>query len=261
MTVRDIFDIDGRVAIVTGASSGLGEHFARVLAARGAKVVAAARRSDRIEKVVAEIEALGGIARAVTCDVLEDDSIERCLDETTAAYGTPQILVNNAGVSIPKPALELERAEWDKVIDTNLTGAWVMAQRTARRMVKEGVEGSIINISSIAGAARTFALVTPYVASKAGVTFFTKNLAIELADKGVRVNSIAPGLFDTELGAAYRKKNVDHRPRMIAGIPVGRIGKYEELDGALLLLASNASSYMTASVLFVDGGCSENGIA
>lgn len=261
MTAPDIFDIDGRIAIVTGASSGLGAHFARVLASRGAKVVAAARRAERIERLVSEIEASGGTAHAVNCDVRQDDSIERCLNETIETFGVPNILVNNAGVSIPKPALELERSEWDEVIDTNLTGAWVMAQRTARRMVDAAVKGSIINISSIAGAARTFARVTPYVASKAGVAYFTKNLAIELADKGVRVNALAPGLFDTELGAAYRQKNVNHRPRMVAAIPVGRIGEYEELDGALLLLASDASSYMTASVLFVDGGYSENSIA
>ena len=255
------FDVRGRVAIVTGASSGLGGHFAGVLAKHGAHVVAAARRLDRVERLVAEIKESGGTAIAVQCDVCDDDSIARCISAAIETFGCPQILVNNAGISIPKPVLSLDRADWDKVVATNLSGTWVMAQKTAQTMVAHGIEGSIINITSIAGAARTFAGVTPYVATKAGVVGLTKNLAVELAEKRIRVNAIAPGLFDTELGAEYRRKNADHRLRMIERIPLGRIGDYAELDGALLLLASDASSYMTASVLFVDGGFSENSIA
>jgi NAD(P)-dependent dehydrogenase (short-subunit alcohol dehydrogenase family) len=258
--VPNIFDVRGQVAIVTGASSGLGEHFAGLLARHGALVVAAARRIERIERLVGEIKDSGGTATAVQCDICDDESIARCISAAIEAFGCPQILVNNAGISIPKPVLKLERADWDKVVATNLTGTWVMAQKTAEAMVAHGVQGSIINITSIAGAARTFAGVTPYVATKAGVVGLTKNLAVELAEKRIRVNAIAPGLFDTELGAEYREQNAGHRPRMIERIPFGRIGDYGELDGALLLLASEASSYMTASVLFVDGGFSENSI-
>jgi NAD(P)-dependent dehydrogenase (short-subunit alcohol dehydrogenase family) len=258
----NFFDVRGRVAIVTGASSGLGKHFSGLLAGHGAHVVAAARRIDRVERLVAEIEKSGGTATGVACDVCDDDSIANCISHAIATYGCPQILVNNAGISVPKPALKLERSDWDKVVATNLTGTWIMAQKTATAMVAHGVKGSIINITSIAGAARTYAGVTPYVATKAGVVGLTKNLAVELAAKEIRVNAIAPGLFDTELGAGYRREDdPDRRPRMIARIPFGRLGEYEELDGALLLLASDASSYMTASVLFVDGGYSETSIA
>ncbi len=167
------FDVQGRIAIVTGASSGLGEHFAGLLARHGAHVVAAARRIDRVERVVADIKNAGGTATAIQCDVCDDDSITNCISQTIATYGCPQILINNAGISIPKPALTLDRSDWDKVVATNLTGTWIMTQKTASAMVARGVKGSIINITSIAGAARTYAGVTPYVATKAGVVGLT----------------------------------------------------------------------------------------
>ena len=175
--MKDPFDITGKIAVVTGASSGLGAHFARVLAARGAKVAAVARRRDRLDAVVSEITATGGSALAIPGDVSQESSLETCLATVRERLGVPEILVNNAGVSVVRDAQSLSRADWDHVIGTNLTGAWLVAQRVACMMIANGRGGSIINISSIAGARRILANAAPYVASKAGLTGLTKTFS------------------------------------------------------------------------------------
>lgn len=257
--MSDLFDIGGRVAIVTGASSGIGRHIAKFLASRGAKVVAVARQVEKLEALVEEIASDGGEAIAIRCDVADDESIKSCLDEVVAKWGAPHILFNNAGVSVVKDALSVTREDWDYVLGINLNGAWVMAQSCAKLM-KDAGRGSIINITSLAGSRRTLANASPYTAAKAGLTWLTKVMAIELATTNVRINAIAPGLFNTNLGGTDPETTRKRRAAMIERIPAKRVGEVEELEGPVLLLASDASSYMTGAVMVVDGGYSENSI-
>ena len=255
--MHEMFDITGRTALITGASSGLGNHFARVLAASGAKVTAVARRVDRLDSLVADIKRDGGEATAVFCDVTDHDSIRAAIETAENAYGPLDILVNNAGATVARPILEHDISEWTKVIDTNLTGSWVMAQEAARRMLPRG-RGSIINIAS-AFAIRTFATIPGYSASKAGIIHLTRAMAVELAATGIRVNAITPGFFDTELGEENRKRFPERRAKVINdNVPLRRVGEHEELDGPLLLLASDAGSYITGEILVVDGGLTVN---
>jgi NAD(P)-dependent dehydrogenase (short-subunit alcohol dehydrogenase family) len=248
-----LLDVAGRIILVTGASSGLGWHFSEVLAARGARVVAVARRMDRLEQLRDIVRAGGGAIDVLACDVAEDESILDTVGQVEEGIGPIDVLVNNAGTSVPKPFLEQTRADWDRVLDTNLDGAWLMAQAVARRMAARG-RGSIINISSVAALA-AFPLAPGYGAAKAALINLTKSMAVALAPMGVRVNVIAPGLFDTELGKDL-KRTPDDRRRRLERIPMARVGEHRELDGVLLLLASDASSYMTGSVIVVDGGSS-----
>lgn len=257
--MADLFDISGRVAIVTGASSGIGLHLAKFLGSRGAKVVAVARQLEKLQDVVREIKGAGGEAMAVRCDVADDKSIRECLDTVNTAWGAPQILINNAGISVVKDVLSVTREDWDRVVGTNLTGAWVMAQLCAKLMV-ENKRGSIINITSLAGSRRILVNASPYTAAKAGLTWLTKVMAVELALQNVRVNAIAPGLFNTNLGGTDPEVTRKRRAPMIERIPVKRVGELSELEGPVLLLASDASSYITGSVMTVDGGYSENSI-
>lgn len=257
--MQDIFDIRERVAVVTGASSGIGLHLAEFLASRGAKVAAVARQFDKLEAVVGEIKAAGGEAMAVRCDVTSDSSIQECLATVKAAWGAPHILLNNAGVGVVKDALSVTREDWDRVVATNLTGAWMMAQSCARMMVEEK-RGSIINITSLAGSRRVLVNASAYTAAKAGLTWLTKVMGVELALSNVRVNAIAPGLFLTNLGGTDPEATKKRRAAMIDRIPAKRPGELSELEGPVLLLASDASSYMTGAVMVVDGGYSENSI-
>ena len=257
--MADLFDIHGRVAIVTGASSGIGLHLARFLASRGAKVAAVARRLNELEALVQDIKGSGGEAIAIRCDVSDESSIRKCLSELTGKWGAPHILLNNAGVSVVKDALSVTREDWDRVLGTNLTGAWMMAQATAKLMVDQK-RGSIINIASLAGSRRILVNASPYTAAKAGLTWLTKVMAVELAPYSVRINAIAPGLFNTNLGGTDPEATRKRRAAMIERIPFRRVGDLPELEGPVLLLASDASSYMTASVMVVDGGYSENSI-
>lgn len=257
--MTDIFDIKGRVAIVTGASSGIGLHLAKFLAGRGAKVVAVARRLDELKEVVKDIKSKGGEAMALRCDVADDTSIHECLAEVQRVWGAPHILINNAGTSVVKDVLSVTREDWDRILGINLTGAWVMAQSCARLMVEAG-RGSIINITSLAGSRRVLANGSAYTASKGGLDWLTKVMGIELATKGVRVNAIAPGLFDTNLGGTDPETTAKRRAAMVDRIPQKRIGALPFLEGPVLLLASDASAYMTGTVLTVDGGLSENSI-
>lgn len=251
MTAPPQFTLDGRVALVTGASSGLGRHFARLLAGAGARVAAAARRTDRLDALVAEIAEAGGTAMAVPLDVTDAASVRACLQAVEDRLGGPEVLVNNAGAAISRPLLEQSEADWDQVVQTNLKGAWLMAQECARRMVDAGRGGAIVNVASITGV-RVAAAVAPYCASKAGVIHLTRAMALELARHGIRVNALAPGYVETELNREFLRSPAGERLR--ARIPQRRFGRAEDLDGPLLLLASAAGAFMTGSVLCVDGG-------
>jgi len=255
--LSDLLGIRDRVILVTGASSGLGRHFAEMLARRGAKVVAVARRTERLDELAHTLA--GTSFLALSADVTDAAAMTRVLDQAEAAVGTIEVLVNNAGITLPGPVAELPREDWRRVIDTNLNAAWMIAQEVARRLIAAKKPGSIVNIASIAGI-RTMGLVSPYVASKAGLIALTKNMAVELAPHGIRVNAIAPGLFDSELGNNYARRNPERRAKMRERIPMGRVGRHDELDAPLLLLASDAGSYMTGSVVVVDGGFSEIGL-
>lgn len=242
-----MFGMTGRTALVTGASSGLGRHFAKVLAAAGATVVAAARRSDKLATLVEEITTAGGCASAVTMDVTNRSSVREALDSIAPI----DVLINNAGVSSTKRVFEYTDQDWEAIVGTNLQGAWMVAQEAAQRMVAARVAGSIVNVTSIL-ATRVAGGVGPYIAAKAGLRHLTRALALELAADGVRVNSLAPGYISTELNEKFLGTAAGERLR--SRIPTNRFGRYEDLDGALLLLASPASAYMTGSEIVVDGG-------
>jgi NAD(P)-dependent dehydrogenase (short-subunit alcohol dehydrogenase family) len=244
----------GHTALVTGASSGLGRHFAHVLARAGAKVAIGARRMDRLVTLAEEIRASGGEALLVELDVTDEASVDQAVGQSADALGGLDILVNNAGIVIAKPVLELSLDDWDATMTTNLRGAFLVARAAARRMADQG-GGSIVNIASIAGI-RTGGHISAYAASKAGLIHLTRNLAIELARSNVRVNALAPGYIETELNAEFfaTKSGED----LVRRIPQRRLGRPEDLDGPLLLLASDASRYMTGAVLVVDGGHSVN---
>ncbi len=241
------FDLSGKTALVTGASSGLGEHFARCLGAAGASVVLAARRAERLKALQAELAGTGVSASAVDLDVTSADSIAAALE----AAGPIDIVVNNAGISIVKPALDMPEQDWDSVVDTNLRGAWLVAQGAAKRWVAAKRPGVIVNIASILGL-RTIGQVAPYNASKAGLIHLTRALAMEWARHNIRINAICPGYIETEMNSAFWK--TPGGQKLIDRIPQRRIGKPEHLDGALLLLASDAGEFMTGSVITVDGG-------
>lgn len=245
------FTLAGKVALVTGASSGLGEHFATVLAAAGAKVVVVARRTDRLAALRERIAAAGGAAHAVAMDVTDRADVERAFAEGEAAFGPLSICVNNAGITDPAWFVKMREEQWRRIMDVNLDGVFHVGQEAARRMVAAGKGGSIINVSSIVGLGAIKTL-SAYSASKAAVIALTRNMALELARDRIRVNAIAPGYISTELNAPFWETEAGKR--MIAHVPMQRLGKPEELDGPLLLLASDAGSFMTGSVLTVDGG-------
>jgi NAD(P)-dependent dehydrogenase (short-subunit alcohol dehydrogenase family) len=245
------FDLSGKVALVTGASSGLGVHFARTLASAGASVAIAARRADRLASLQAELQKPGAKAAAVALDVQSGQSVSAAFDAAEKGLGAIDIVVNNAGISIVKPALEMAEEDWDAVVDTNLRGAWLVAQTAGKRWVAAKRAGVIVNIASILGL-RTIGQVAPYNASKAGLIHLTRALAMEWARHDIRVNAICPGYIETEMNSDFWKTPAGQR--LIDRIPQRRIGKPEHLDGALLLLASEAGSFMTGSVLTVDGG-------
>ena len=245
------FDLTGKVALVTGASSGLGVHFARTLAGAGAAVAIAARRADRLVSLQAELQAAGVRAAAVELDVQSSESIAAAFDSVEMALGPIDIVINNAGISIVKPALDMPVEDWDAVVNTNLRGAWLVAQTAGKRWLMGKRPGVIVNIASILGL-RTIGQVAPYNASKAGLIHLTRALAMEWARHDIRVNAICPGYIETEMNSDFWK--TPGGKRLIERIPQRRIGKPEHLDGALLLLASEAGTFMTGSVLTVDGG-------
>lgn len=245
------FDLTGRVALVTGASSGFGDHFARVLAEAGARVVAGARREDRLHRLVDEITASGGAAHAVGMDVTDAASVAAAFAAAETKFGTVDLLVNNAGVAAPGTLHKTAEADWDWVMDTNLKGAWLVAAEAARRMLAAGRGGAIVNIASVLGMATSRGHGV-YSATKAGVIQLTKHMALELAGKNIRVNAICPGYFKTEMNDEYFDSAAGEA--YIAATPGGRLGRMEEMDGPLLLLASDAGSFINGALLPVDGG-------
>jgi NAD(P)-dependent dehydrogenase (short-subunit alcohol dehydrogenase family) len=246
-----VFEIDGRHVLITGGSSGFGRHFARMLAARGARVTLAARRLEALEEGVAEITSSGGSAQSVVLDVTVAERVEAALEQAEAKFGPVEAVVNNAGVAATRPALDQDERAWDSVVDTNLKGVWLVAQSSARRMIKNRVKGTIVNIASILGL-RVASAVAPYAISKAGVIQMTKALALEWARHGIRVNALAPGYFATELNDEFFES--ESGKALIRRVPQRRLGQLSELDGPLLLLISDAGSFMTGSVVAVDGG-------
>jgi NAD(P)-dependent dehydrogenase (short-subunit alcohol dehydrogenase family) len=247
----DLFSLEGRRILVTGASGGLGRHFALTLAGAGAAVAVAARSTDKLARVAGEIRDLGGKAIAVALDVTDASSVREAVAKTEADLGAITTLVNNAGVAVGKPLFEHDEEDWDRVVDTNLKGAWLVAQEVARRMVAHDRGGAIINIASILGL-RVIGGVPEYCASKAGLLHLTKVLALELARHRIRVNAIAPGYVATDLNRAFFETEAGQA--VIRRIPQRRLGEPGDLDGALLLLASEASRYMTGAIIPVDGG-------
>lgn len=246
------FDMTGKTALITGASSGLGEHFARVLAAAGARVVVAARRAERLEKLVQDLRTQGFEALAVTMDVTDSDSIDAGFSEAEAQFGGVDVLINNAGIGEGVPFLKMTEGNWRSMLDTNLDGAWRVAHRAAVAMAKSQQGGNIINIASILGL-RVGQGLSHYAVAKAGVVQLTKAMAIELARDNIRVNAIAPGYFRTEMNNDYfeSEKGQDYIKQKV---PMRRLGQLEELSGPLLLLASEAGSFITGTVINVDGG-------
>ena len=251
MKAADMFSLKGRVALVTGASSGLGTQFARALADNGAVVALVARRVDRLTSLKDEIEGKGGRALAIEADVTDRAAMARAFDAAEKAFGTVTILVNNAGIAHSGRAVEMPPEEWRRVLSTNLDAVFFWAQEAARRILAANKQGAIVNIASVLGLAVSKGAVA-YAAAKAGVVQVTKALAVELAFKGVRVNAIAPGWFVTEMNDEYLTGEAGAAIKR--EIPMGRFGSPGDLDGALLLLVSDAGSYITGATIVVDGG-------
>lgn len=243
--------LDGKVALVTGANGGLGAHFARTLASAGASVALAARTVESASGAVDAMRAEGWRACAVTIDVTRRESVVAALREAERELGPVDVLVNNAGVAVTRPLLDHSDEDWERVIGVNLTGAFRVAQEAARGMVARGQGGSIVNIASILGL-RVAAHVPSYVASKAALIHLTRAMALELARHRIRVNALAPGYIETGINREFFAGEAGRA--MIGRIPQRRVGRPGELDGALLLLASDAGSLATGSVIALDGG-------
>ncbi len=252
MKAAEMFNLTGRVALVTGASSGLGQQFARALADNGASVALVARRAGRLDALKAEIEAKGGKAMTIAADVTARDDMVRAFDAAEKAFGTVSILVNNAGVAQqPMRATDVSIDEWRRVLSVDLDAVFYWAQEGARRMIAAKQPGAIVNIASVLGFGVAKGTAA-YAVAKAAVVQATKALSLELAFKGVRVNAIAPGWFVTEINDTYLNSEAGHA--MKRDIPMGRFGNAGDLDGALLLLVSDAGAYMTGATIIVDGG-------
>jgi len=251
MSAAELFDLKGRVALVTGASSGLGLRFAEVLAGEGAAVALVARRADRLAALKSRIEKAGGRAVAIAADVLDRAAMVRAFDAAEQAFGAVTILVNNAGVAHAHRAVEMPEEEWRRIVGTNLDAVFFWAQEAARRMLAAGQGGAIVNIASVLGFGVSKGTVA-YAVAKAGVIQLTKALGLELAFKGIRVNAIAPGWIVTELNRGYLMSAPGQAIKR--EIPVGRFGEERDLDGALLLLVSDAGRFIAGTTIVVDGG-------
>ena len=252
MKTKDLFDLSGRVAIVTGGSIGLGRQMAEGLAELGANVVLCARKKERCEAAAEELSKLGVKTLALGCDVKNPEDVRKVVEETVAAFGRIDILVNNAGTSWGAPVEEMKLEHWNKVIETNLTGTFLFSQAAGKYMVPQR-RGKIINITSVAGikgAPPEFQAIG-YHASKGGVISFTKDLACKWGIHNIQVNAIAPGWFPTHMSQVVLERN---REAFLKNIPLRRFGGEHDLKGAAAFLASDASDYVTGHVLVVDGG-------
>ena len=251
-TVMQRFALEGKLALVTGAGSGLGRQFAQTLAEAGASVALAARRRDKLEETAASIREAGGSAICLDLDVTDSTSIHTCFAELNDIAGAPDVVVNNAGIARQAFITEITEEDWDAVLDTNLKGVFMVAQAAARAMVAAGKPGSIIKISSVLGLRVSKALAS-YIAAKAGVVHLTRAMALEFSRYGIRVNALAPGYFITEINQdQFDDQGAVELVRK--RVPAGRVGELPEIGGPLLLLASDAGSYMTGSIVTVDGG-------
>jgi NAD(P)-dependent dehydrogenase (short-subunit alcohol dehydrogenase family) len=246
-----LFDVSKEIVLITGASQGLGRQFARLLSAHGAAVALAARQTVKLKDLETEIRAKGGRAAAVQMDVTDMISIGKAIDAAEAALGPISVLVNNAGIAIEKMAVEQTEDDWDSVINANLKGAYFVATEMARRMIARKQEGNIVNIASVLGFG-VVKFLSPYTISKAGIVQATKAMALELAANRIRVNALAPGYIDTEINHDFWA--TPGGEKLTKRIPQRRVGNESDLDGAIMLLASSASRYMTGSVITVDGG-------
>lgn len=252
ITARQLFDLTGRVAIVTGGSIGLGRQIAEGLAEMGANVVLCARKQERCQQAAEELQRLGIKAVALACDVKSQASIKEMVDSTLSEFGQIDILINNAGISWGAPVEEMRLEDWNKVIETNLTGTFLCSQAAGKAMIRQG-RGKIINIASVAGLGGAPAELPAigYHASKGGVISFTKDLACKWAVHGIQVNAIAPGWFPTHMSNRVLEQ---HSELFLSHIPMRRFGGEHDLKGAAVFLASDASNYVTGHVLVVDGG-------
>ena len=252
MTTSKIFDLTGRVAIVTGGSVGLGRQMADGLAEMGAHLVLCARKKERCLQAASEFEAAGVKVLALTCDIKDPASIQAVADATLEHFGRIDILINNAGTSWGAPVENMTLEQWNKVIETNLTGTFLFSQTVGRAMIAQR-RGKIINIASVAGlrgSSPKFSAIG-YSASKGGVIIFTKDLACKWGMHNIQVNAIAPGWFPTDMSEKVIERN---KESLLAGIPLGRFGGPQDLKGAAIFLASAASDFVTGQILAVDGG-------
>jgi NAD(P)-dependent dehydrogenase (short-subunit alcohol dehydrogenase family) len=246
------FSLIGKTVLVTGASSGIGAHLARVASVAGARVVLGARRVERLQQLADEIRQTGGEAMAVALDVTDRDSVEAAFDAAQAAFGVVDVVLNNAGIGNGQRVLEISEADWRAMLSTNLDGVWRVAQCAAQRLAKAQRPGSIVNIASMLGL-RVGTGYSHYCAAKAGVVQLSKSLALELARYQIRVNAIAPGYFKTEMNDEYFDSEKG-QAYIRDTVPMRRLGSLQELEGPFLLLASEAGAFMTGAVLAVDGG-------
>ena len=251
MSNNDLFSMQGKLALVTGASSGLGKHFAQVLANAGATVLLSARNVEKLQQVLEQIQASGAVAHAVAMDVSNSSSVKNAMVQIVKQYGVPDVLVNNAGQSIAKPMLEQTEDDWDQVLDTNLKGCWLVATELARALAAAGKPGAIVNIASILGE-RVGGAVGPYAISKAGLVQATKAMALELARYNIRVNAILPGYVATDMNSEFLASELGDKLRK--RIPTRQFCELSDLTGPLLLLASNAGAGMTGACVAVDRG-------
>lgn len=252
--MNNLFDLSGKVAIVTGSGRGLGKAIAVGMAQYGATVVVCSRTLAEAESTAQEIIANGGSAMARRVDTVDRDSCQQLIDDTVAAYGHLDVLVNNAGIDIIEPAEDVAEEAWDQVLNINLKGYFNCSQFAARQMLQQATGGSIVNNSSIAGDVGIKGL-TAYAAAKGGVNQMTRTMAVEWASRGIRVNAVSPGYFENIMsGATDEHARPEKRAQVLQSTPMGRRGLPDELVGPVVFLASDASSYVTGAVLLVDGG-------